>query len=112
MSLAERIRESRKITIEVGNIKFFARRATEDETIQYHTNDTRNIDIAINHVTGWEGVKESDLIDGGSKELIQFDQDSFNEAIKDRADWALEIAKVVFNKGYERINKRAENAKN
>ncbi len=112
MSLAERIRESRKITIEVGNIKFFGTRATAEQFSAYSINSTLDAQVARNHVTGWEGVKESDLIEGGSKEIVPFKRADFDEVIGDRPDWAGEIAKAVLSDAIDRINKRAENAKN
>lgn len=112
MSLKEKLKESRRITVEIGNVKFFGRRATEAETLAYHNGDTPNTEVAINHIDGWDGVKECDFLDGGSKELLKFDKEDFADGIADRADWALEIARVVMSTGIERINKRAENAKN
>lgn len=111
MSLAERLREQRKITVRVDNATFYARRATIEEFSRYSIDRTLDAEVARLHVTGWDGVKECDLIDDGSKEVIPFDREAFIEAIGDKPEWFNAIAKQVLDEAIKRLTSKAENEK-
>ncbi len=111
MSLADRIREQRKIIVTVGDLKFYGRRGTSEEFAKYSMDRTMDAEVARLHITGWEGVKESDLVDGGTKELIPFDRETFCEVIGDRLEWTAAIVKAVLGDAIKRITDRAANEK-
>lgn len=110
-SLADKIRESRKITIQVGDIKFYGKRATTEELARYMQAKTLDAEVARYHITGWDGVKESDLIEGGKDDLVKFDRELFFEIIGDKHEWYSEIARAVLDESMRRITERVENEK-
>ena len=111
MSLAERLREQRKITVRVGSVTFYARRATIEEFSKYSLDRTLDAEVARLHVTGWDGVRECDLIDDGSTDIVQFDRETFYEAIGDKPEWFSAIAKQVLDEAIKRLTSKAENEK-
>ena len=82
-TLAEKIRASRMLTIEIGHMRFFARRPSIEEFGAIYQDGTKDPDMARRFVTGWEGVRECDLLRGGSEELVPFDADLWREAVAD-----------------------------
>ncbi len=112
MSLAEKIREQRKITVKIGEITFSGTRATSEEFSKYSISQTMDAEVSRRHITGWSGVKECDLLEGGSKDLIEFNREDFDSVIGDHPEWYGVIAKAVLTDAIERISKRAGNEKN
>jgi len=111
VSIAEKIRKSREITIKVDGITFTGVRATFDEYAKYVNNSTYNGDVAKNHITGWDGVKESDILDDGSEKVILFDKEIFDEIIVDKPEWSGPIVKELFDRARNGKAARAENEK-
>lgn len=83
MSLAEKIRASRRVSIPVGKMKFLGRRPTTAEFFQMYKDGAQDVDAVIMLIDGWENVRECDLMKGGSKDLVEFDKVTFAEAIVD-----------------------------
>lgn len=110
-ALADRIRKSREITVVVGGIKFTGIRATAEQFSEYTIKRTMDAQVARNHITGWDGVVESDLIVGGKDELVAFDPELFSEVIGDKPLWSTEIAVAVLSTAVDLINKKGENSK-
>jgi len=111
MSLVDKIRQARRINIKVGKITFTGTRATVEQALTYGAKRTPDADICRIHINGWEGVKESDLIDVGSADAVSFDKELFHEIIGEKQDWWKEIAKEVLRDAYDRVDKRKENEK-
>ena len=84
MSL-NKMKELRKVTVEVEEMKFFGRRPSLEELL-YNVN-ANAFDIARKFINGWENVKK-DLFSGGSDEVVAFDQEIFSEYISDSTDVA------------------------
>jgi len=112
MSLPDKIRKSRESSVIVGDVTFTIRRATTEEMYTYYAKDLSFAEICRRHVTGWSGVKESDLLDGGKKEIVDFSKEVFDEVIGDRQDWWKEISNKVLEDAQNRITAKAENEKN
>lgn len=110
-TLGERIKEARQVEIKVNEIIFTARRATFEEMLAYAGAKTSDADISRKHITGWSGVKESDLIEGGSAEQVPFDKALFDDVIGDQQEWWLYIANGVASKALESITQKAESKK-
>lgn len=116
-TLADKIKESRQIEVKVGDITFTARRATSEEMFAYYAtnpdapNGVSFAEICRKHVTGWTGVKESDLIDGGAADSVPFDKSVFDDVIGDNQEWWTYIATEVLRTAQERITKQAESKK-
>lgn len=111
MSLAEKIREQRKITVKVGDLTFNAKRATAEEFARYMSAQTLDAEVCRYHVTGWSGVKDSDLIDDGKDAETPFNRELFCEIIGDKPEWFGEIANAVLADAIARVTARIENEK-
>lgn len=111
MSLADKIAESRKLTAEVGDIKLYFRRATVEEYVKYCDTGITNAEVARYHITGWDGVKESDIVDGGSNEKIPFDKKIFCDIIGDRPEWYSAIILNIADYAKKRIQEMSANEK-
>lgn len=110
-TLGERIKEARQIEIKVGEITFLARRATYEEYLTYIINKTTDPAISRIHVRGWAGVKEKDLIEGGSDEQVPFDKAIFDDVIGDHQEWWTFIADRVNNQALESATEKADSKK-
>ena len=97
MSLANRMKESRKVTIEVGEMKFFGRRPSLEEFGKMYNANANAFDLARKFINGWENVKEKDLFSGGSDEVVAFDQEIFSEYISDTTDVAEKIRDALID---------------
>ncbi len=110
-SLADKLRAARRIEIKVGDLTFSGTRATPEQFSRYATNSATDAEVCRLHIDDWSGVKESDLIDGGSKEAIKFNREDFSEAIADKPEWYKPIVAEILKDAQERFSKRAENEK-
>lgn len=111
MSVADKLRAARKIDIKVGDITFHGTRATPEQFSRYATNASTDAEVCRLHIDGWTGVKESDLIDGGSDEVIKFSRDDFSEAISEKPDWYKPIVSKILEDAQERFMARKDNEK-
>jgi hypothetical protein len=111
MSVADKLRAARRIEIKVGDITFFGTRATPEQFSRYATQQSTDADVCRAHIDDWAGVKECDLIDGGSKEALKFNRDDFSEAIGDKVDWYKAIVAEILKSAQERFTERTKNEK-
>ena len=111
MSLADKLRANRRITVKVGDATFTGTRATPEQFSRYATQASTDAEVCRVHITGWEGVKESDLLEGGSDELIEFDRDDFSEAIGEKPEWYKQIVAEILKDATERFTQRQDNEK-
>ena len=87
--LIEKIRAARQQDVVVDDIAFTCRRPTDLEMVDWARLGLERGEILRRFVVGWRGVKESDLIPGGTSELIEFNNDLFMEWVADRPNtWA------------------------
>ena len=107
--MADKIRAARTIEIKVGTITFIGTRATPEELSM--AQGKSDAEFIRTKITGWEGVKESDLIKGGSKELVLFDKDAFDEIIGEKIEWYSEIAPKLFENAAEKFKERQAHTK-
>lgn len=110
-TLADRIREQRRVEIKIDDITLYASRATDAQAISYVQNATPDLDVISKHITGWTGVKERDVIEGGSEELIDFDHEVFMLGIGDRIDWIKPCIEKIFIEPWERLQKKIDTEK-
>ena len=109
--LAEKMRAARRIEVKVGDATFFGTRATPEEFSRYATQEITDSEACRRHIDGWDGVKESDLVEGGSDDLIKFNKDDFSEAISEKPEWYKPIVAKILEDAQERFLHRAENEK-
>lgn len=112
MSIADKLRAARRIEIKVGDITFKGNRATPEEFSRYVNQSTTDSQVCRVHIDGWENVKESDLIDGGSDTSVKFGREDFSEAIAEKPEWYRPIVAEILRDAQERFMLRAENEKN
>lgn len=87
--LIDKIRQSRQQTVEVEGLRFTVRRPTDLETLHWLGDGLEQDEILRRFVIGWDGVKEADLINGGTPKPVEFDSDLFMEWVADRPQtWA------------------------
>lgn len=87
--LIEKIRAARQQTVTVDGVVFTVRRPTDLETLQWSAGGLEQGEILRRFVIGWEGVKEADLINGGTPKPVEFDSELFMEWVADRPQtWA------------------------
>lgn len=85
MSLIDKIKKARESIVKINDVTFTIRRPTDFEAItQLEGTDTK--EVISRFVIGWDGVKELDLISGGSPELVPFSTDVFMEWAEDNVD--------------------------
>lgn len=110
-SLADKIRESRRIEIPVGEIKFTAYRITDEQFRIFARDGLSGAEVCRRQVIGWDGVKESDIIDGGSDNPVKFEKQLFDLIIGDKPDWWEELEKKIIDSADQRFRERFENRK-
>lgn len=64
-TLADRIREQRRVEIKIDDITLYASHTADTQAIGYVQNATPDLDVISKHVDGWLGVKK-DFIEYGS----------------------------------------------
>lgn len=83
MSLIDKIKAARVVTVKVDHMTFTGRRPTYEEFgIMFHEGATAT-NIARKFISGWSGVRERDLLPGGSDDEMSFDADLWAEAVSD-----------------------------
>ena len=111
MSTADKLRAARRIEIKVGDLTFFGTRATPEQFSRYANQSTTDAAVCRAHIDDWAGVKESDLIEGGSKEPLKFSRDDFSEAIGEKPEWYRLIVAEILKAAQERFTERTKNEK-
>lgn len=111
MSLADKIRKSREITVNIGDKVFTGQRATPEQLGVYLANDLHQADVARRHITGWSNVTENDLYEDGGNSNVPFDKELFDLIIGDKPEWYSKIFQEVTIRAIEIINGKAENEK-
>ena len=100
MSLVDRMKESRKVEVVYGEMKFIGRRPTLEEFGKLYNDNANSYEIAYKFINGWENVKESNLFHGGSDDLVSFSPEIFREFICD----APNVAEVIRDSLVEALN--------
>jgi hypothetical protein len=102
--ISAQLLKARDSVVEVGRFKFTVRRPSEAELMRrrHRANGSdllTNLASVQEDVVGWDGVLESDILDGGASEAVPFNRVVYAMWIEDRADlWealAKHIEKVV-----------------
>jgi hypothetical protein len=94
--LAEKIRLARQIKVEAGDWAFIVTRPTDLDMQDMRKTLPTNRDLLSKFVINWEGIKESDLYDGGTAELVPFDKEVYEEFIADHPElWSGLVNAIV-----------------
>ncbi len=111
MDAIEKIRKARQLEVKIGECSFTCQRATLEQAMLYSNARTSDAEVCRRHVIGWSGVKGTDLMPELGKDLVNYDQQLFNEIIGEKIDWWNDIAKEVLESARQRLEKRRDNEK-
>lgn len=111
MSIADKLRAARRIEIKIDDKTFLGTRATPEQFSRYATQASTDAEVCRVHIDDWSGVKECDLIEGGSKEAVKFNRDDFFEVIGEKPDWYKPIVAEILKDAQERFAARKDNEK-
>jgi len=111
MSIADKLRAARKVEVSIDNITFYINRATLEQSLTYSSRQSTDASICRAHVYGWDGVKESDLIDGGSDQDVPFSADVFSEIIGEKIDWWKPLSTKILEDSFNRLDSKKKNEK-
>lgn len=112
-ALIERLRAGRKLEIPVGSAVYYARRPTWEELGDWALQgNSSNAAIARQVVTGWSGVRASDLLPGADDVPVEFDAALWSESLGDMPEVCAAIATRVIDAAHEFVAQRDANRKN
>jgi len=111
-STIEKIRAARALRVTVKHMTFIGRRPTVAEFGQHIADKTPDPEVARAAITGWDGVRECDLIDGGSEDPIAFDQALWDEALPDHPEIWTEVMLALTNAVVTAMTRSEESKKN
>lgn len=112
-TLIDKIRKARESTVSVGDLNFLIRRPTDMEVVELQRADSelKQSDLLKRFVVGWDGVKELDIIPGGTGAEVQFDSDLFVEWIVDKPKCWTPICDAITQCYTAHIEKMADSEK-
>lgn len=84
--LAERIKQARQTRVPSGEFTFIITRPTDLEMLEMRGVKIKQRDILDHFVVGWVDMKESDLVNGGTADLVEFNQEIWSEWIADHPE--------------------------
>jgi len=84
--LLSRLRAARGTRIPSHGVVFIGRRPTAMEMAEMRSGAVRQGDLITRFVTGWEGLREMDLVPGGGPDPVPFDAELFGEYIVDHPE--------------------------
>jgi len=83
-SLEARIYDSKQVVTTVDGMKFTAQRPTLEDLVHARIDDKIQHPVFLRkYVNGWEGVRESDVLEGGSDALLPFNKGLFDLVVGD-----------------------------
>lgn len=85
-ALIEKINKAREQVVEAGGLSFVTRRPTDLEVLEMRGQGVSQRDLLRRFVLGWQGVKEIDLIPGGTPKPVEFDHDLFLAWVEDQPE--------------------------
>lgn len=111
-TLADKIRNARRLRIEAGGHTFVALRPTDLDMVEFNATGTRHPRHLLKHVIGWEGVREMDLVPSGDPHPAPFEPEALDEWLKDRLDILAELSSKLIAAYGEHQQAKEEAAKN
>ena len=112
-TLIQRLREQRESWVEVSAGKRVKiRRPAEAHMVRLQHGITA--DILREHVVGWEGITEADLLGAavGSSDPAPFSADLFVEIAQDRTEWLRRVEEEIVSAVMRHLEAREAAAKN
>lgn len=109
MSLIDKIRKAREMSVEVDGRKFTIRRPTDEEAAKFH--DETAIAYVKRFTVGWD-LAEIDIIPGGGPEKVPFDADLFAEWVADKPTLWIPLGTKILEAYQAHCQKRETAEKN
>lgn len=110
-TLVKRMRKARQFTVEIDGFTFTCRRPTQAEAAEMHQQGYDNHRIAATFVCGWKGVKESDLVQSGGGDEVEFTPAVWREWVADELRFWTPLADRILDE-YTAHNKKEADAGN
>ena len=111
MSLIDKIRKAREVTIDADGHTFTIRRPTDEEALALRGDEITLVSIVKRFTIGWN-LQEIDLIPGGVPVAVPFDYDLFSEWVADRPEVWEPLGNGILDAYRAHSEKRSEAAKN
>lgn len=111
MSLIDKIRKAREVTVEAGGHSFTIRRPTDEEALRMGSEGSDMFSIVRAHTVGWN-LKELDLIPGGGPEPVAFDSELFGEWLGDQPEVWQPLGEAILEAYKAHSDKRSTAEKN
>lgn len=101
-ALIEKIRKARQSSVKAGEWTFTVSRPTDMDVLNLRAAEggTTNAELLRRFVVGWSGVREIDLVPGGSPDPVPFSAELFAEFVADRPALWEPIVKAIIE-GYK-----------
>lgn len=110
MSLIDKIRKAREVTVEAGGHSFTIRRPTDEEALRW--SDSGDMFAVVRaHTVGWN-LKELDLIPGGGPEPVAFSHELFGEWLGDQPEIWQPLGDAILQAYQAHADRRSTAAKN
>lgn len=109
-ALIEKMRKARESSVAVGGFTFTYRRPTDEESLELR--DMPFLEVCRRFVTGWDNVKEIDLVPGGDPVPAKFSPELWAQWLADRPDFWPVIHGSVIEAYKAYAKKRDTSAKN
>lgn len=84
--LIDKINAAREQVIETNGLQITIRRPTDLDVQEMRGQNLRIADLLKRFVVGWVGVREMDLINGGTPKLVEYSADLFAAWVSDHPD--------------------------
>lgn len=110
MSLANKIRKAREQVVEAGGFKFTIRRPSDVEMMELGRSGP--VSRLFPYIVGWDGVKEIDVIPGGSPTVLPFDADVCKEWLSDRPDLLTPVMEQITQSYRDHVTALQDSKKN
>lgn len=100
--LSAKILAARRRWVEAGGYGFEIQRPTEYDLAELRARRPKDkilgmVELVKAHVVGWRGIKESDLVPGGSEDAPAFGAELFAAFIEDRPKLWAPLAQAIWD---------------
>ncbi len=111
MSLIDKIRRAREVSVEAAGKQYTIRRPTDEEAITISRDGGSLLDVVKRFTIGWS-LQEIDLIPGGSPVAVPFDAELFAEWVADQPQVWEPLGNAIMDAYKAHIERREAAAKN
>lgn len=110
--LIRRLRQARERVVEAGGFRFRYLRPTAEDVGEMRRDRVTVIGLAKRFVIGWEGVREQDIVKGGTDAPAEFSSELWAAWCSDRPDLWSVIGQAVMDAYVEHTAQQERAKKN